>query len=573
MAADTSGGSVVDQSIQLTVANPPSNGIWTRVSLVSGEGVALASVESPSTGSLRLRIESILPRLMGAGTYTSTLRVEVCSDNQCATQLAGSPANVTVTYTVTGNLQSTTRLTWTETFLEGADLVTTETRAPTMKLRITVQDLPPAGIYLRRTAPATGVIAGMVFGTPTFTTTVGQAYGEYTVTLKAPAALGSGLFTDNVQLRACFDDACVREVPNSRYTLSIRTIVTTSPGMEYSRRVYTSPVSGLGATSVVWSAPRQSLYLVASENASNGSFVGLDPRILQIDPLTATAGTQVVLPGENLLHALPSTDGSLLYVSSRNQPSLRRFQLPSLAPDITIPLGSFTQFEPFLVTDMAALPGQPQSVVVAVAHNGNHGGTRVYDNAVLRPDAVALAQGQEFARWLVPGDSPGTFVSQSVGPAFPQFNNMQQLAVDATGIRVSASTASTSGIIIGGDRPQRSGNRLFLRDGRILDATTGAQLGALALPDSSLPRAILVDEPHNRVLVWMDVFQRWFMISFDLTTLQPLAYLPVYAPGELAGTGGRMTLWGNDGLALADGTRLIILSGPFFTSYRGQPTM
>jgi hypothetical protein len=72
------------------------------------------------------------------------------------------------------------------------------------------------------------------------------------------------------------------------------------------------------------------------------------------------------------------------------------------------------------------------------------------------------------------------------------------------------------------------------------------------------------------VLVWMTVSQRSYVISFDLTTLQPLAYLPVNQPGANA---GRMTLWGNDGLALADGTQLTILSGAFFTSFRGAPTM
>jgi hypothetical protein len=33
-----------------------------------------------------------------------------------------------------------------------------------------------------------------------------------------------------------------------------------------------------------------------------------------------------------------------------------------------------------------------------------------------------------------------------------------------------------------------------------------------------------------------------------------------------------MILWGNDGLALTDGVNLVVLSGSFFSGYRGAPT-
>lgn len=503
---------------------------------------------------------------MGAGIYTTVLKVEVCADSQCSTQVGGSPTNVTVTYTITGNPLPATQLSWTQMPIAGAQLVTSETHAPTLQLRIVVTDLPPDGIYLFRSTPSTGLITGMVFGPPTFTSIVGSAYGEYTVTLKIPAALGSGVFTDTVNLRGCFDQACVREIPNSRFTMNVRAVVTATAGLEYSRRMF---IPAHGATNVVWSAARQSLYVVSSENASNGPIVGVDPMVIQVDPQTGAAGPAVALVGENLLHAAVSDDGSLLYVASKNKPFVHRITLPSMLPDLVIPLGSFNQNEPYLVSDMAVLPGQPQSLLAAVAHNNSHGGTRVYDDAVLRADVIAPAQDFELARWLVPGATAGVYLSQSVGPSNPKFNNMQQLAVDGNGVHVNSSTASVSDIIIGGDRPQRAGNRLFLRDGRILDATTGAQLGALALPDSAQPTAVLVDEANNRVLVWQG-----YLISYDLTTLQMLALV---APGGVSTNtspvNGKMVLWGTNGVALADGANLIILSGSFFTTYRGSPTM
>ena len=565
LTANTSGSGLLDDSIRITVTDRPAAGLWSRVTALSGTGLGVASVTWPAPGDGRLRLETALPRLLGAGIYTTVLKVEICTDSQCASQATGSPMNVTVTYTVTGNALPSTQLFWGKGDFN-APHFTSDTQAPTLKLRISVQDLPLAGIYLFRTAPETGLIKGMVFGPPTFSTPTGTAYGEYTVSLKAPAVLGSGIFTDRVSLRACFDDACAREVPGSRFTLDVRIIVSATEGLEYTRRTFTPPIPARGATNVIWSAARQSLYVVSSEFASNGPLIGLDPLVAQVDPLTGTMGANVTLPGENLLLAAASVDGSYLYVASKNKGFVQRFTLPALTPDLNIPLGSFNANEPYLVTDMATLAGQPQTFVAAVAHNNSHGGTRVYDNAVLRADVVAPAQDFEFWRWLVPGSTADTFISQSYGPSNPKFNNLQVLGVDASGIRVNSSMPM-AGDLIAGDRPQRAGNRLFLRDGRILDATTGALLGNLPLPDSTYPSAMLVDESHNRILVWMEVSQHGYLISFDLTTFQTLAYLDIGS----SNIRGRMTLWGSDGVALADGTQLIILAGTFFSTYRGSP--
>jgi hypothetical protein len=436
-----------------------------------------------------------------------------------------------------------------------------------MTLRIFVRNLPLAGMYLTHTNPVNGLITSMVFGQPTFSPQEGVAFGQYAVTLKPPAALGSGIFTDSVDLRACFDQACTQEVPNSRYTLSFRILVPATEGVEFTRRSFT-PTAG-GATNLAWSAARQSLYVISSEFASNGASVGIDPTVFQINPVTMATGATTVLPGENLRYAATTDDGAFLYVTSQTQPLVHRLPLPSLAPDFPIALGSFSAFEPYLVNDIATLPGQSQSFVAAVAHNNSHGGTRVYDNAVARPETVAPVQAFEEARWLVPDVTSGTFVSQSYGPSNPQVNNLERLSVDASGIHVASSAPTASGIVVGRDRPQRAGSRLFLQDGRILDASSGALLGSLALPDSSHPLALLVDEGLSRVFVW----QGQFILSYDLATLKFLAFAPVYGPGALQSIRGSMVRWGDDGIALVDGNALFVLTGPFFTTYRGAPTM
>jgi len=569
LTADTSATGLIDESIRIAVTNRPAGGLWTRVTALSGFGIGDASVNWPAQADGRLHLETLVPRVMGAGIHVTVLKVEICTDSQCASQATGSPMNITVTYTVTGNGLPSTQVHWIRGDLNVAPWFTGDTQAPTTKLHVAVEDLPPTGLYLFRTPSATGVIGSMVFGPPTFNAVIGSAYGEYTISLRAPAALGSGLFTDTIDLRACFDDACAREVPGSRFTLDLRVIVSATEGQEYTRRTFTPPIPARGATNVIWSAARQSLYVVSSEFASNGPSTGLDPLVAQVDPLTGSMGANVTVPGENLSLAAASVDGSYLYVASKNKGFVQRFALPALTPDLNIPLGSFSASEPYLVTDLATLAGQPQSFVAAVAHNNSHGGTRVYDNAVMRTDVVAPAQDFEFWRWLVPGSAAGTFLSQSYGPSNPKFNLLQELVVDAAGIHVDSS-APMAADLIAGDRPQRAGNRLFLRDGRVLDATTGALLGNLPLPASTYPSALLVDEPHGRILVWMDVSQRGYLISFDLSTLQALAYLDIGSPSNI---GGGMTLWGSEGVALANGTQLVILSGAFFSIFRGSPIL
>ncbi|MBS0388765.1 MAG: PQQ-binding-like beta-propeller repeat protein [Proteobacteria bacterium] len=46
------------------------------------------------------------PAALGAGTYTDTIKVSVCTDTTCNVQLKNSPQNIAVTYTVTANAQA-----------------------------------------------------------------------------------------------------------------------------------------------------------------------------------------------------------------------------------------------------------------------------------------------------------------------------------------------------------------------------------------------------------------------------------------------------------------------------------
>lgn len=463
-----------------------------------------------------------------------------------------------------------THVYWTESFLQGADLTTSETRPPQMTLQISVDGLPSSGLYLQRTTSVTGVITSAIFSQPTFSPQVGVAFAQFDVSLKPPAALGSGIFTDSMHFRACFDAACTQVVPESDHTLSLDFIIPATEGVEFTRR--TLALTN-GATNVVWSSPNQSLYVASSLYASNGSASGIDPQVFQVDPSTVAVGTSTTLAGENLDRMAVSTDGSYLYVSSKTKPYVHRLQLPSLTEDLSISLGNVSPYYPNSVSDFAMIPEQPESFIAALESSDYNIGIYVYDNAVARPNFVAPVQSFEPSRWLVPADAAGTFLTQSYGPSVPKINAFDQVKLSPDGISTTSSTPIAEELVIPGP-PQRAGTKLFTIDGRIRDASSGAQIGSLSLPDTTYVRSILVDEAHGRIFVWMPVRQVEYVLSYDLATLKLLAFAPVYAASNASYPSlGKMVLWGNDGVALVDGTRLIVLSGPYFTTYRGDPTI
>ncbi len=152
---------------------------------------------------------------------------------------------------------------------------------------------------------------------------------------------------------------------------------------------------------------------------------------------------------------------------------------------------------------------------------------------------------------------------------------MDQLVVDATGISVGSSVVTSHAFPLG--KGERLGSKLFERyGGRAVDATTGAILATL--PGLSTVYDLVVDEARGRVFVWGQSkhYGRNMLMSFDATTHELLAYMPTTTNAGVAVPyeGGKaMALWGNDGLALVNGNQLILLSGPFFSTYRGEPRL
>ena len=488
------------------------------------------------------------------------MKVELCVNSTCTRQAAGSPVNVAVTYHIAGDALPTISVNWIKGFITGANLKTAETRSPKMVLILDPMEYAYEPIYMRHSAAGTGLISDVAVRQNAY-----QAReGIYDITLKAPATLGSGVFTDTMDFEACFDAACTKPVPSSRYTLSVEMLITATEGVEYTKRV----VQVADAKEIVWSPVHQSLYVTSNSRD--------DHRVTQVNPVTMATGAVTALPPEHMNATLwnmaVTPEGNYLYLGSFSS-FLYRLKLPSLELDRAIPLAAPP--EVFQTRDLAVIPGQPQSIIVSGGKVGGDAGVYVYDDITARPAFIAPDPNPpaDVPRWIIPGATPGTFQSmQYSNNAGARAPTMDLFALDASGLHEIASTLT--GSTFGLRKPQRVGSKLYAGT-VIADAVTGAIESSLALPNGSVYDS-LVDEAHNRIFVWINLNGgSSVVLSYDLTTRALLAYADITNPGTfpLSDTTKIMTLWGNDGLALVNSGQVIVLQGPFFTTYRGEPTM
>ena len=82
-------------NLAITVTNSPAAGVWLAYKNSSN---AIASVSIDGYGSVTVTFKD--PAALAVGTYTDTLQLAGCLDQQCAHMIANSPQTVNVSYTV-----------------------------------------------------------------------------------------------------------------------------------------------------------------------------------------------------------------------------------------------------------------------------------------------------------------------------------------------------------------------------------------------------------------------------------------------------------------------------------------
>jgi hypothetical protein len=519
-------------------------------------GTAIEEANSVVGGGLTgNNIELLLyrPGQLGAGTYIDTLTVTVCADTNCAQQFPGSPGTVRVSYTVTGSATPTT------TFSLGLaqSIViahTGDTVAPTVTAQVLVNDLPPAGAYIRWRKPSGGVITDVSFKQSICSLNcVSPAWGTFTFTLQSPGLSPSGTYTDSLSFDFCFDAACTRPLPNSPATVVISYMVLLTPGKEYN-----SLSVALPANDVAWNPQDQLLYATVPTGPAQYA-----NSIVQVNPISGAIGASLTFPSSPSRLAI-SDDGQFAYVNLPDQNLVQRVRLANLTADISIPMGVDVKGQPLKAVRMAIAPGAPHTLAVALTGPVNADGVAVFDDAVPRSQRLA-ALDREYVNSMAWGSSAATlYVSRYAYP--PTLMNFDTVNVSGNGLNI---TTVNDGVFFNAGYTQYSeiafaGGRLFENSGNVYDAVSGARLASfglsypayqfpIVLPDAALGKAFAMYTDNVRLGTVLTVFDS---NSFQQQT--GLAQVPNFN-GTASGT--HLIRWGQRGLAAANGTNIVVLSG------------
>lgn len=225
VSATGNGSTTPTATLDITLANMPVDGIYAGGDFTEN-GLASIDVvgQSDTAGQLLLTFKP--PWSLSDGTYTDSVTVMLCHDEACTRHVAGSPFNVTVTYTVSGSTVVTADRT-----LVTHSSGTLETAGSSVEtVRLTLQGATSAAnIYVSpslETSPSR--IWSLTYRTP--------SSSEIDVDLRfySGASLSPGTYADTVKVRLCYDPSCYRELAGSPVMINTSLTVTAGVGVDSS---------------------------------------------------------------------------------------------------------------------------------------------------------------------------------------------------------------------------------------------------------------------------------------------------------------------------------------------------
>lgn len=526
----TDGGNILSQQTGTTAPSGPAAGRITGEPDL-GEGGIIKASDGPNT---QLQVNMLSPAELGAGTYTDTITISACYDSACARPVAGSPQQVLVTYVITGNAIPNT------TFdLEAAatlilEAPTSSSTAPSGTAIITTDNLPPYGAYVFATASTGTAIASTAFQSNL------NGTGTLTVTAKLPATLGSGIYTDAVKIKICFDAACTKPAAVA-FTIPVTYVVDASPGIDFTQQTIANQVSWM-----VWSPVNQRIYAtVPSEAASN-------PRsLLVINPMTASIEAALSLGSESNPVSLDvSDDGQYAYVVDEGE-QVYVISLSTLSIDQAIYMDG--------VSAVAAVPGVSGSFLVEQGET-----VAIFDGAVQRPQTfVAPIEVNLNVTWGANDTVVYAYENAVTSPT------MVELTASSSGLSVAQ---QTSGVVLGQGNLNGflfANDLLYTGAGTVFNPVTNTVQSPFVFqnsdPEGSTVTGISVaiDTSLNRAYFFTSDAQfgnpAGSLEGFNLTTQQVTWF------ARFPGAFGPLIRWGTNGLAFQNssktGNNIVLISG------------
>jgi hypothetical protein len=244
----------------------------------------------------------------------------------------------------------------------------------------------------------------------------------------------------------------------------------------------------------------------------------------------------------------------------RTTGSIQRISLPSLTPELNIPLPSIAVLGQLYGYDLAVVPGSPRSVAVTLSNgqwpstdfNFNDGGVAIFDDATIRPlevntfSSTGSSGGTTFIYW-----DPTDAILYGSGSA-----GLESFVANAQGLSLGAlAVPGINGLL------QYLNGKIYFGNGQAVTVSTGAVGG---LPNNIYRQRAIADGPLSRMFS-LDVSGADSAVSiYDLSTFAAIKSFQVRGVTIDSYHVPPFINWGTNGLAYA-GTngQIVIVSGAY----------
>ncbi len=323
-----------------------------------------------------------------------------------------------------------------------------------------------------------------------------------------------------------------------------------------------SSVHDLIANDIAWDATSSRLYIALGSTAPHYA-----NSIAALDPLTGQI-LATVFAGSEPLRIAASDDGQYLYAGLIGATQIKRFRLPQLTLDLTIPVDTAPS-APAYPFELAVAPGAPQTVAVSLFDKTNYGRPVrlvVYDNAVLRTVIADERMSLNSIGW---GSNAQTLYAYDNDRGLNGEYSLYSFLVGQDSAQTSTQTDTLPRIRR--VRIHHAANRVYLDDGRVYDPAARMLLGTYGVTyESQTIPALRPDTGLRRVFAASRSNSALRLESFNLDTYTRIDTNLVH---DIGGVPLRLLRWGQDGLAcLMDSGKIVIAAGSFVSGQTSTTT-
>lgn len=516
-------------TVPVVVTNPSPGG---GASTASNVTVVATASNSPT-------IRSVSPSSIYVGSTDTTLGLSGTNFNSaCTIQVNGKTATV-------GYLSPTQMVSTAPTSLltsTGSFPVTVSCLGITSNV-ITVSVVNPPVPTL------TAALTAIPLNTQTTFSATGTGFTANTVLQLNGVSLPT-TYKSTTSLTAVIPASAVTSFGN--YNL---TAYTPAPGGGTSTPIAATPYVSIANNSMVYN-PADGLFYLSIPSSAGAPYGN---SVVSVDPVSGALGTPIFVGSEPDRLAI-SSDGSVLWVGLDGGSSVRRVNLTTKTAGYSFNLGGNAGVynSPPKVVALAALPGSPDSVVVAATSSGSFNNPlQIFDSGVPRASSFTTYIGYPTALQV---DGTRNEVYAASGSGYYVFS------YSSSGLTTKTSVSTASYASYYSDDLQNANGRLYTDVGKVYDTESGALLGTLytsgttaasgpAVADTTLNKIFVLDSSTQ------SIYDQNQIQIFDLNAYTTSSNaISVYTGGAVA---SHLTRWGANGLAFRTGTGFYSLRSNF----------